>query len=57
LKEEIMTKIDYVSDTGVFSQAVKVGNFLFVAGQVGVNDAGKIIAGGLDAQARQAFKN
>ncbi len=41
----------------VYSQAVRVGNFLFVAGQAGIHyETGKI-AEDFETQARQAFEN
>jgi reactive intermediate/imine deaminase len=40
-----------------FSPAVKAGPFVFVSGQVAVGENGEIIAGGIEAQTRQALKN
>jgi 2-iminobutanoate/2-iminopropanoate deaminase len=41
-----------------YAEGVKVGNMLYLAGQVGWNPAtGKVIAGGLREQVRGAFKN
>lgn len=43
---------------GPYSQAVRFGNLLFLSGQVGIDPAtGKLVEGGVEAQARQAFKN
>jgi 2-iminobutanoate/2-iminopropanoate deaminase len=43
---------------GPYSQAVRWGNLLFISGQVGVDPAtGKLVAGGVEAQAEQVFKN
>ncbi len=43
---------------GPYSQAVRVGNLLFVSGQVGLNpDTGEIAGSDFEAQARQAFEN
>ena len=43
---------------GPYSQAVRVGNLLFVSGQVGLNpDTGEIAGSGFEAQTRQAFEN
>lgn len=43
---------------GPYSQAVRWGNLLFLSGQVGIDPAsGKLVAGGVEAQARQVFKN
>ncbi len=43
---------------GPYSQAVRWGNLLFLSGQVGIDPAsGKLVAGGIEAQARQVFRN
>jgi reactive intermediate/imine deaminase len=40
-----------------FSPAVRVGNLLFLAGQVGADTAGRLVPGGIQAEARQALNN
>jgi 2-iminobutanoate/2-iminopropanoate deaminase len=40
-----------------FSPAVRVGNLLFLAGQIGTDTSGKLVAGGIQAEARQALNN
>lgn len=40
-----------------FSPAVKAGPFVFVSGQVAMDDNGEIVAGGIEAQTRQTLKN
>lgn len=43
---------------GPYSQAIRVAPFLYTAGQVGLNPAtGKMVEGGVEAQARQALEN
>jgi 2-iminobutanoate/2-iminopropanoate deaminase len=43
---------------GPYSQAVRWGNLLFLSGQVGIDpQTGKLVEGGMEAQARQVFKN
>jgi 2-iminobutanoate/2-iminopropanoate deaminase len=43
---------------GPYSQAVRWGNLLFLSGQVGIVPAtGKLVDGGVEAQARQVFRN
>ena len=43
---------------GPYSQAVRWGNLLFVSGQVGIDpETGRLVEGGVEAQARQVFKN
>lgn len=41
----------------VFSPAVRVGNLLFLSGQIGTDTANRLVAGGLQAEARQALNN
>jgi reactive intermediate/imine deaminase len=40
-----------------FSPATRAGDFVFVSGQVGVDDEGQVVVGGIEAQTRQVFKN
>ncbi len=43
---------------GPYSQARKVGNLLFVSGQIGIDPTtGKLVEGGAREQARQALEN
>lgn len=43
---------------GPYSQAVRVGNFVFASGQLGLDPAtGNLVEGGVQAQARQALRN
>jgi 2-iminobutanoate/2-iminopropanoate deaminase len=43
---------------GPFSAAVRSGGFIFFSGQVGVDSAtGKLVEGGVEAEARQIFRN
>lgn len=39
------------------SPAVRAGDFVFVSGQVPVDEKGEIVAGGIEAQTRQVFRN
>ena len=41
----------------VFSPAVRVGNILFLSGQIGTDTASKLVAGGIQLEARQALNN
>lgn len=55
-KEEIKTAA--VAPPGLYSHALKAGNLLFLAGQVGQDDKGDLIGpGDMAAQTRQALKN
>ena len=49
---------ELTSPVGPFSQAIEVGGFLFLSGQVGQDPAtGKLVPGGVVAEAEQAFSN
>ncbi|MFZ6743545.1 RidA family protein [Undibacterium sp. JH2W] len=54
--EQIITQPDNYQPY-LLSQAIKFGNLLFVSGQAGAGDDGKIVAGGFRAQGQQAFAN
>lgn len=41
----------------LLSQGIKFGNLLFISGQAGAGDDGKIVEGGFRAQGEQAFTN
>lgn len=41
----------------LLSQAIRIGDLLFVSGQAGYADDGKIVEGGFTAQGEQAFAN
>ena len=41
----------------LLSQGIQFGNLLFISGQAGAGDDGKIVAGGFLAQGEQAFSN
>lgn len=40
-----------------FSPAVRVGNWLFLAGEIGVDSTGRVVPGGIQAEARQTLNN
>lgn len=42
---------------GTYSQAVKVGNTVYISGQIGLNPATMQLAEGFEAQAEQVFAN
>ncbi|KAI0756090.1 YjgF-like protein [Daedaleopsis nitida] len=43
---------------GPYTQAVRVGDMLFCSGSLGLNPStGKMVEGGVEAQAKQALKN
>lgn len=45
------------TQTVPFSAAVRVGNTLYLSGQIGMDDAGAIVPGGVVAETHQALKN
>jgi len=49
----------YGPTTRPFSPAVRVGNMLYLAGQVGTapNAAGQVVVGGIEAETRQTMEN
>lgn len=40
-----------------FSPAVRVGNLLFLAGQIGTDTSNRLVSGGLEPEARQTMNN
>jgi len=43
---------------GPYSQAIRIGNMLFVSGQLGIDPAtGNFVSGGIKEQTEQVFKN
>jgi len=40
-----------------FSPAVRANGFLFLAGQIGTDSTGRLVAGGIRAETRQAMEN
>jgi len=42
---------------GPFTEAVRVGNLLFLSGAIGVDSTGTLVAGGIAAEARQTLEN
>jgi len=47
----------YGAPRNPFSPAVRVGNLLFLAGQIGTDTSGKLVPGGIQAEARQTLNN
>ena len=54
--ERVVTKPDNYAPF-LLSQGIRFGNLLFVSGQAGAGEDGKIVAGGFRAQGEQAFAN
>jgi reactive intermediate/imine deaminase len=54
--------VKYIVPTGAaatlpFSPAVKVDHMLYLAGQLGTDSTGTVVAGGIEAETRQALTN
>jgi reactive intermediate/imine deaminase len=55
LKRVITTPDPY--EPYLLSQGIRVGDLVFVSGQAGYGDDGRIVSGGFRAQGEQAFSN
>jgi len=54
----IISATDAPAAIGPYSQAVKVGNFIYTSGQIPINPAtGEVIAGDIKVQTRQVLQN
>ena len=57
-KKQIITAKDAPAAIGPYSAAVRAGDFIYTAGQLGITPAdGDFVAGGIEAETRQALKN
>jgi len=54
--ERVVTQPDHY-EPFLLSQGIKFGDLLFISGQAGAGDDGKIVEGGFRAQGEQAFAN
>ncbi len=54
--ERIVTQPDNY-EPFLLSQGIRFGNLLFISGQAGADDEGRIVDGGFRAQGEQAFAN
>jgi 2-iminobutanoate/2-iminopropanoate deaminase len=55
-------EVTYIAPAGAaaglpFSPAVRVDHMLYLAGQLGTDSTGKLVAGGVEAETRQALTN
>jgi reactive intermediate/imine deaminase len=48
---------DPAPPVGPFSRAVRVGDLLFLAGQIGTDASGRLVPGGIQAETRQTLEN
>lgn len=58
MQREIIHTSSAPAAVGPYSQAVRAGNLVFTAGQIGLNPAtGQLVDGGVEAQTRQIMAN
>jgi len=58
MNKEIITTSGAPKPVGVYSQAVKSGNFLFISGQIPLDpETGEIVSGDFKEQARRVLRN
>jgi len=58
MEKIVLSTSDASAPVAPYSQAIRVGSFVFVAGQVGINPkTGKVVPGGIRAQTKQAIEN
>ena len=58
MERHVTTTADAPAAVGPYSQAIRSGDLVYTAGQLGLDPAtGKLIAGGIQAQTRQALRN
>ncbi len=55
--KEVVFSGDAPRPIGPYSQAVKVGNFLFISGQIPADKDGNLVEGDIKAQTRQVLEN
>jgi 2-iminobutanoate/2-iminopropanoate deaminase len=58
MSKTAITSPELAPPVGPFSQAIEVGGFLYVSGQVGQDPAtGEVVAGGIVAETERIFRN
>src|SRR6202044_2673415 len=58
MSKTAITSLELAPPVGPFSQAIKIGGFIFFSGQVGQDPTtGKLVAGGLAAETERVFQN
>lgn len=58
MSKTAITARDLAPPVGPFSQAIEVGGFIYLSGQVGQDPAtGKLVAGGVAAETQRIFEN
>ena len=61
MKTELKTNVEYLSPDAMkglpFSEAVRVGDMLYLSGKLGTDSSGKVVPGGIAAETRQTMEN
>ncbi len=57
MSKQIILSENAPSPIGPYSQAVMVGNMLYVSGQIALNRAGKLLTGDITKETQQVMKN
>ena len=58
MSREVIRTDEAPAAIGTYSQAIRAGGLVFASGQIGLDPAGgELVAGGIDAEARQVFSN
>ena len=58
MSKNAITSPELATPVGPFSQAIKVGGFIYFSGQVGQDPAtGKVVEGGIVAETERVFRN
>lgn len=58
MKKEVLTTNKAPEAIGPYSQAIKVGDFIYTSGQIPIDPAtGQIVQGGIEAQTKQVLEN
>jgi reactive intermediate/imine deaminase len=57
MSKEVIHTADAPAAIGPYSQAIRVGNVVYLSGQIGLDPATMQMVDGVEAQAHQVFKN
>ena len=58
MSKTAITSLELAPPVGPFSQAIKIGDFIYFSGQVGQDPTtGKLVAGGIAAETQRIFEN
>jgi 2-iminobutanoate/2-iminopropanoate deaminase len=58
MKREVIATKEAPAAVGPYSQAIRVGDLVFTAGQLAIDPAtGKLVEGGIEEQTRQVLRN